>query len=138
MISPERIMELLESELPKTRIPNGLGNISATAYRSDDGREHFVCWEGTLEMGKRVPVRMHKDCLVGLVFSYECKCPQELDESRRYLKRRGEGVLILITTINGAIDISQDGSILCPKLDENDYQIREIILEKLGVKREED
>lgn len=74
----------------EARIPTKNGTFRAYAYRSVDGREHVAFVLADPGNRKRVPVRMHSECVTGDVFgSCRCDCGEQLDAAIEYIATVG-------------------------------------------------
>jgi GTP cyclohydrolase II len=70
-------------------------------YEAEDRREHVALTTGfepgTAREDEAVLVRLHSECLTGDVFgSQRCDCGEQLEDSMRFLREQGRGVLLYL------------------------------------------
>ena len=79
-------------------LPTRFGKFRVSAVReAPGGREHLLLLRGRVAGKRRVPVRVHSECLTGDVMgSLRCDCRSQLEMSLRLLARRPEGILLYL------------------------------------------
>ena len=83
--------------LASANLPTRFGTFEVFVYDSAEGKEHVALTLGVVDDGEPVLVRAHSECLTGDVFgSARCDCGEQLDDSLRYLRERGCGVLLYL------------------------------------------
>lgn len=77
------------------RLPTRYGLFRVFAFCNDiDGREHVALVRGNAKQ-KRIPLRVHSECLTGDVLgSLRCDCRAQLEAALRMLGERKRGVLL--------------------------------------------
>ena len=80
------------------RLPTVFGEFNIVAFENaPDGKEHVALVKGMVRGKKRVPVRIHSECLTGdALGSLKCDCRQQLETALRELSKRACGVLIYL------------------------------------------
>jgi GTP cyclohydrolase II len=69
----------------------------ATGERRQVPLEHLALVYGEVKGGKRVPVRVHSECMTGEVFgSLKCDCRDQLDIALEEIAHRGAGAVIYL------------------------------------------
>jgi diaminohydroxyphosphoribosylaminopyrimidine deaminase/5-amino-6-(5-phosphoribosylamino)uracil reductase len=84
------------SLLASAKFPTKFGNFDLYAF-SDKGNEpHLALVRGTLQ-NKKIPVRIHSQCLTGDIFgSLRCDCRSQLENSLKILGKEPAGMLIYL------------------------------------------
>lgn len=79
----------------EARLPTRYGLFRIFAFCNDiDGREHIAVVRGEVR-GKRIPLRVHSECLTGDVLgSLRCDCRAQLESALRMLGGLERGVLL--------------------------------------------
>src|SRR5262245_28631399 len=79
-------------------LPTRFGTFRVAAVREAPGdREHLVLVRGRVAGRRRVPLRLHSECLTGDVMgSRRCDCRSQLEKSLRLLARRPQGILLYL------------------------------------------
>ncbi len=79
-------------------LPTRFGKFRVCAASAGPGdREHLVLLRGRVAGKRRVPLRVHSECLTGDVMgSLRCDCRSQLEKSLRMLARRPEGILLYL------------------------------------------
>ena len=81
----------------KVKLPTGYGRFSLYAFKNTDGREHVAVVKGAVRGKKKVPLRLHSECLTGDVFhSKRCDCHAQLDAALRKISRLPSGVVLYL------------------------------------------
>lgn len=93
---PEKGEPMRISEL--ANLPTRFGKFRVRAVSAEPGdREHLVVLRGRVAGKRRVPLRVHSECLTGDVMgSLRCDCRSQLEKSLRMLARRPEGILLYL------------------------------------------
>ncbi len=94
----------------RARIPHAQGNFAAIGYTADrDGREHVAFIRGEPALAEDLPVRVHRECLLGDVFgSRRCGCAEDLRRSLELIAQAGAGIVIYLRSTEG----TRDGGLL--------------------------
>ena len=79
-------------------LPTRFGTFRVAAVREGAGnREHLLLVRGRVAGRRRVPLRVHSECLTGDVMgSRRCDCRSQLEKSLRILARRPQGILLYL------------------------------------------
>jgi len=81
----------------KANLPTRYGAFQMFVYDTPEHKEHVALTLGAVDDGEPVLVRAHSECLTGDVFgSSRCDCGEQLDDSLRFLRERGRGVLLYL------------------------------------------
>lgn len=83
--------------MSQSSIINRWGTFGHLLYRADGAdRLHSAVILGTVRH-RRVPVRVHSECLTGDVFgSRRCDCGEQLDSAFQAIQRAGRGIIIYL------------------------------------------
>ncbi|MEE2758018.1 MAG: GTP cyclohydrolase II [Myxococcota bacterium] len=77
----------------QTHLPTEYGDFDVRVYRHQ-GKEHLLISVGDLDGAKRLPVRVHSECLTGEVLgSLKCDCKPQLLAALAYIAERGRGAV---------------------------------------------
>jgi GTP cyclohydrolase II len=143
--------------LAQAPIPTEVGTFQLRVYGWDDpfahpalSREHCALVLGEVAGRRKVPVRVHSECLTGEVFgSLKCDCRQQFDRAQAEIARRGFGVLLYLRQegrgiglankvkayalqANGADTIEANEQLHLP-VDARTYDVAAAMLQELGV-----
>lgn len=82
-------------------LPTKYGEFLAHVFTetSDDElmKEHVALVYGDVAGGRRIPVRVHSECLTSEVFgSLKCDCKDQLDTALELISRRGAGAVLYL------------------------------------------
>src|SRR5215213_1894900 len=82
-------------------LPTSHGGFGMFVYQATDSKEHVALTTGlepgTVGVDEAILVRMHSECLTGDVFgSRRCDCGEQLEDSMRFLREQGRGVLLYL------------------------------------------
>ena len=79
-------------------LPTRFGKFRVCVVReAPGGREHLLLLRGRVAGKRRVPLRVHSECLTGDVMgSLRCDCRSQLEKSLRMLARRQAGILLYL------------------------------------------
>lgn len=79
-------------------LPTRFGTFRVAAVsEAPGGREHLLLLRGRVAGKRRVPLRLHSECLTGDVMgSRRCDCQSQLQKSLRMLARRPDGILLYL------------------------------------------
>jgi diaminohydroxyphosphoribosylaminopyrimidine deaminase/5-amino-6-(5-phosphoribosylamino)uracil reductase len=84
------------SLLASTKFPTKFGNFYLYAFSDGGSEPHLALVRGNLQ-SKKIPVRVHSQCLTGDVFgSLRCDCRSQLEKSLRILGKEPDGILIYL------------------------------------------
>ena len=87
--------------------PTEYGKFKLFAFCNTDGKEHIAVVKGIVRGKKRVPLRMHSECLTGDVFhSLRCDCHAQLDAALRKISRLPRGVVLYLRQEGRGIGIT--------------------------------
>jgi GTP cyclohydrolase II len=138
-------------------IPTRHGNFHVQVYRWEDpgafpdlSDEHLALVMGDLRGKRRVPVRVHSECLTSEVFgSLKCDCREQLDAAQREIARRGIGAILYLRQEGrgiglankirayalqaGGADTVQANELLHLPVDARTYDVAAAMLVDLGV-----
>lgn len=79
----------------KTRLPTRHGPFELWAYQEKGGPTHLALFVGKIKGAKKVPVRLHSECVTGDAFgSLRCDCGPQLEKAMKMIQEGGRGVLI--------------------------------------------
>jgi GTP cyclohydrolase II len=134
------------------RLPTRFGDFQVVAFHSHlDGKEHAALVKGDVIGHRRVPVRLHSECLTGDVFgSLRCDCRQQLELALQKIEKRKFGVLLYLRQEGRGIgfenkikayrlqerglDTIEANEALGFRPDERDYEVAARMLEALQVR----
>ena len=87
-----------------TVLPTKYGDFKLWAYQEKgkckaggepEGPTHLALFKGKLKGAKKVPVRLHSECVTGdALGSLRCDCGAQLEKAMKYIQKKGTGVLI--------------------------------------------
>ncbi|MCW4025104.1 MAG: bifunctional diaminohydroxyphosphoribosylaminopyrimidine deaminase/5-amino-6-(5-phosphoribosylamino)uracil reductase RibD [Candidatus Bathyarchaeota archaeon] len=84
------------SLLASAKFPTKFGNFDLYAFSDKGSEPHLALVRGQLQ-NKKIPVRIHSQCLTGDVFgSLRCDCRSQLEDSLRILGKESAGMLIYL------------------------------------------
>jgi GTP cyclohydrolase II len=91
-------------ELAHAPLPTRHGTFEMHVFKWDDAeahpalsKEHVALVYGDVRGKRRVPVRLHSECLTGEVFqSLKCECGEQLERAQAEVVRRGFGVVLYL------------------------------------------
>jgi len=79
----------------KTRLPTQYGLFELWAYQEKKGPTHLALFVGKVKGAKKVPVRLHSECVTGdALHSLRCDCGPQLEKAMKYIQSKKKGVLI--------------------------------------------
>ena len=83
--------------IAKASVPSIFGKFVVYGFLEHaTGKEHLAIVSGEIDARRRIPVRIHSECLTGDVLgSLKCDCRQQLEEGLRYVGEHGGMVLYL-------------------------------------------
>ena len=101
---PERVIRpqftAKSSCVASTKLPTRHGLLTAYVFRSEEGKEafeHVALVHGDVQGVRRVPVRVHSECMTSEVFgSLKCDCRDQLDWALAEIVRRGAGAVLYL------------------------------------------
>ena len=90
--------------LAQAPVPTRYGLFDMHVFRWDDGvarfglsNEHLALVVGDLKGRRRVPVRVHSECMTSEVFgSLKCDCKEQLERAQEEVTKRGIGVVLYL------------------------------------------
>jgi len=102
--------ETMVQRIAEARLPTRYGDFRAMVYRNlVDYTEHLVLVMGTIDSGKPVLVRAHREYLPGDVFGYRTRNTQSLlRASMERIAAAGEGVILYLKRESNAIAAELD------------------------------
>jgi GTP cyclohydrolase II len=78
-------------------LPTRHGTFKTHVFRGPHGEEHVALVFGEVSQGRRVPVRVHSECMTSEVFgSLKCDCKEQLDAAMAEVAKRGAGVILYL------------------------------------------
>ncbi len=91
-------------ELASAPLPTRFGLFEMHVFRWDDdsahpalSKEHVALVHGNVRGQRRVPIRVHSECLTGEVFaSLKCDCNDQLEFAQAEVVRRGSGIVLYL------------------------------------------
>ena len=96
LIKYRKKKEKLIQKLVETSIPTKYGNFKIIVFSSlIDNYQHLAIIKGQVKNKKNVYVRVYSECLTGDIFgSKKCDCGEQLDQTLKFLSKKGSGVLL--------------------------------------------
>ncbi len=82
----------------ETAVSLTAGRFTAVSYRNRlDGREHLALVHGEIGDGEDVPVRLHRECLIGdTLGSTRCSCGPRLQSALAGIADEGRGIVVYL------------------------------------------
>jgi GTP cyclohydrolase II len=132
-------------------LPTRYGDFQVVAYSSPhDGKDHAALVKGDVAGKKRIPVRLHSECLTGDAFtSQRCDCREQLEQAMEsigkmesgivlYLRQEGRGIgfankIKAYQLQEAGYDTNEANEALGFAVDERDYAVAAHMLKSLGV-----
>ncbi len=95
---PTSVSEHAVRMVSVAELPTRFGAFRAVAFTADaNGDEHLALVRGEVRGMRRVPVRVHSECLTGdVIGSLRCDCHEQLQAALAALGRRQAGVLLYL------------------------------------------
>ena len=138
--------------LARANLPTRYGNFEIYVYGTPENKEHVALTLGAIDDGEPALVRVHSECMTGDVFgSSRCDCGEQLDDSLRFLREEGRGVLLYLrqegrgiglankisayTLQERGLDTIEANLALGLPEDGRDYRVAAEMLLDLGVRR---
>jgi len=135
----------------KTKLPTKHGLFELWAYQEKKGPTHMALFVGKVSGAKKVPVRLHSECVTGDSFgSLRCDCGPQLQKAMELVQKNKKGIIIHLDQEGRGIglankmkayalqDLGLDTVEANIKLgfveDKRDYSAAACIIKDLGVK----
>ncbi len=83
------------TRVAQTLLPTKYGPFRLWAYQEESGPTHLALIVGDVKDAKRLPVRIHSECVTGdALGSLRCDCGPQLEKAMRMLQAQEKGILI--------------------------------------------